>query len=60
MVQNAQVAVRTAESFDYWIDEGARLRRHAPETVTRGILAQQQLCGYDILAVYHQVPRHAA
>ncbi len=54
MVQNAQVAVRTAQSFDYWIDEGLAFVG-TPETVTRGILAQQQRCGYDILAVYHQI-----
>lgn len=54
MVQNAEIATRTAQSFDYWIDEGLAFVG-TPETVTRGIMEQQKRCGYDIFAAYHQI-----
>ena len=56
MLRTAEIAVRTAESFDYRIDQDLAFVG-APDTVTRAIAAQQQHCGYDVLAAYHRILR---
>jgi alkanesulfonate monooxygenase SsuD/methylene tetrahydromethanopterin reductase-like flavin-dependent oxidoreductase (luciferase family) len=54
MVQNAEIAVKTSQSFEYWIDQGLAFVG-TPDTVASAIVAQQRRCGYNILAAYHQI-----
>jgi len=49
-----RVYVETARSYDFWIDEGLAFVG-SPETVTRRIREQQEVCGYDILLTHHQI-----
>jgi alkanesulfonate monooxygenase SsuD/methylene tetrahydromethanopterin reductase-like flavin-dependent oxidoreductase (luciferase family) len=52
MLETARVYLKTAESYDFWIDEGLAFVG-SPETVTRAIAAQQRRAGYDILLTQH-------
>jgi alkanesulfonate monooxygenase SsuD/methylene tetrahydromethanopterin reductase-like flavin-dependent oxidoreductase (luciferase family) len=54
MIETARVYLKTAESFDFWIDEGLAFIG-SPETVAREIAAQQQRVGYDVLLTQHNI-----
>jgi len=54
MIETARVYLKTAESFDFWIDEGLAFIG-SPETVAREIAEQQQRVGYDILLTQHNI-----
>jgi len=53
-LENAKLYLKTAESFDFWIDEGLAFVG-SPETVIRKIKEQQQLIGYDVLLTHHTI-----
>jgi alkanesulfonate monooxygenase SsuD/methylene tetrahydromethanopterin reductase-like flavin-dependent oxidoreductase (luciferase family) len=62
MLEIARIYIETAKSYDFWIDEGLAFVG-SPETVTRAIERQRQLCGYDVLLTHHQItgmPSHLA
>jgi alkanesulfonate monooxygenase SsuD/methylene tetrahydromethanopterin reductase-like flavin-dependent oxidoreductase (luciferase family) len=48
MLETARVYLRTAESYDFWIEEGLGFVG-SPATVARQIAAQQERVGYDVL-----------
>ena len=50
----ARVYAATAESYDFWIDNGLALVG-SPETVARQLEAQQRAVGYDIFAAQHRI-----
>jgi alkanesulfonate monooxygenase SsuD/methylene tetrahydromethanopterin reductase-like flavin-dependent oxidoreductase (luciferase family) len=54
MLETARVYLKTAESYDFWLDEGLAFIG-SPETVAREIAAQQQRVGYDILLTQHNI-----
>lgn len=54
MVEIARVYLETSKSYDFWIEEGLAMVG-SPETVTRRIREQQELCGYDVLLTSHQI-----
>jgi alkanesulfonate monooxygenase SsuD/methylene tetrahydromethanopterin reductase-like flavin-dependent oxidoreductase (luciferase family) len=54
MIETARVYLKTAESYDFWIDEGLAFVG-SPETVAREIAAQQQRMGYDVLLSQHNI-----
>jgi alkanesulfonate monooxygenase SsuD/methylene tetrahydromethanopterin reductase-like flavin-dependent oxidoreductase (luciferase family) len=54
MLETARVYLRTAESYDFWIDEGLGFVG-SPETVAREIAAQQARVGHDILLTQHNI-----
>jgi alkanesulfonate monooxygenase SsuD/methylene tetrahydromethanopterin reductase-like flavin-dependent oxidoreductase (luciferase family) len=54
MLEIARIYIESSRSFDFWIDEGLAFVG-TPERVADAILAQQALCGYDILLVHHQI-----
>jgi alkanesulfonate monooxygenase SsuD/methylene tetrahydromethanopterin reductase-like flavin-dependent oxidoreductase (luciferase family) len=62
MLEIARIYIETAKSYDFWIDEGLAFVG-SPQTVTRAIERQRQLCGYDVLLTHHQItgmPSHLA
>jgi alkanesulfonate monooxygenase SsuD/methylene tetrahydromethanopterin reductase-like flavin-dependent oxidoreductase (luciferase family) len=54
MLETARVYLKTAESYDFWIDEGLGFVG-SPETVAHAIAAQQRRVGYDILLTQHNI-----
>jgi len=54
MLETARVYLRTAESYDFWIEEGLGFVG-SPETVAREIAEQQRRVGYDILLAQHNI-----
>ena len=54
MLETARVYLKTAESYDFWIDEGLGFVG-SPETVARQISEQQTRVGYDILLTQHNI-----
>ena len=54
MLETARVYLKTAESYDFWIDEGLAFVGSV-ETVTREIAAQQARVGHDILLTQHNI-----
>jgi alkanesulfonate monooxygenase SsuD/methylene tetrahydromethanopterin reductase-like flavin-dependent oxidoreductase (luciferase family) len=54
MLETARVYLKTAESYDFWIDEGLAFIG-SPETVAREIAAQQERVGYDVLLTQHNI-----
>ena len=54
MLETARVYLKTAESYDFWIEEGLGFVG-SPDTVARQIAAQQQRVGYDILLAQHNI-----
>jgi alkanesulfonate monooxygenase SsuD/methylene tetrahydromethanopterin reductase-like flavin-dependent oxidoreductase (luciferase family) len=54
MLETARVYLKTAESYDFWIEEGLGFIG-SPETVAREIAAQQRRAGYDILLTQHNI-----
>ncbi len=54
MLETARVYLRTAESYDFWIEEGLGFIGSA-ETVARQIAEQQARVGYDILLTQHNI-----
>ena len=54
MLETARVYLKTAESYDFWIEEGLGFVG-SPETVAREIAAQQRRVGYDILLTQHNI-----
>jgi alkanesulfonate monooxygenase SsuD/methylene tetrahydromethanopterin reductase-like flavin-dependent oxidoreductase (luciferase family) len=49
----ARIYYETAQSVDFWLDEGLAFLG-SPATVAAAIRAQQQKVGYDLLLVNHQ------
>jgi alkanesulfonate monooxygenase SsuD/methylene tetrahydromethanopterin reductase-like flavin-dependent oxidoreductase (luciferase family) len=54
MLETARVYLKTAESYDFWIEEGLGFVG-SPETVAREIAAQQARVGHDILLTQHNI-----
>jgi alkanesulfonate monooxygenase SsuD/methylene tetrahydromethanopterin reductase-like flavin-dependent oxidoreductase (luciferase family) len=54
MLEIARIYIESSKSYDFWIDEGLAFVG-TPETVAGQIVAQQALCGYDILLTHHQI-----
>jgi alkanesulfonate monooxygenase SsuD/methylene tetrahydromethanopterin reductase-like flavin-dependent oxidoreductase (luciferase family) len=54
MLETARVYLKTAESYDFWLEEGLAFIG-SPETVAREIAAQQDRMGYDILLAQHNI-----
>lgn len=52
--QNLEICVKTAQSYEYWID-GGHAFVGSPETVIDRIRAQQKLVGYDVLLTHHTI-----
>jgi alkanesulfonate monooxygenase SsuD/methylene tetrahydromethanopterin reductase-like flavin-dependent oxidoreductase (luciferase family) len=54
MLETARVYLKTAESYDFWIEEGLGFVG-SPETVARQIAEQQRRVGHDILLTQHNI-----
>ncbi|HXQ52665.1 MAG TPA: LLM class flavin-dependent oxidoreductase [Stellaceae bacterium] len=54
MLETARVYLKTAESYDFWLDEGLGFVG-SPRTVARQIAEQQQRVGYDVLLAQHNI-----
>jgi len=54
MLETARVYLKTAESYDFWLDEGLGFVGN-PATVARQIAEQQRRAGYDILLAQHNI-----
>ena len=54
MLETARVYLKTAESYDFWIDEGLGFIG-SPRTVARQIAEQQQRVGYDVFLAQHNI-----
>jgi alkanesulfonate monooxygenase SsuD/methylene tetrahydromethanopterin reductase-like flavin-dependent oxidoreductase (luciferase family) len=52
MLETARIYIKTAESYDFWLEEGLGFVG-SPATVAEAIAAQQQRVGYDILLASH-------
>ena len=54
MLEVARVYLATAESYDFWLDEGLAFVG-SPRSVARQIAAQQARIGYDVLLGQHNI-----
>jgi alkanesulfonate monooxygenase SsuD/methylene tetrahydromethanopterin reductase-like flavin-dependent oxidoreductase (luciferase family) len=54
MLEIARVYVESADTYDFWIDEGMALVG-SPETVIRRLREQQQLTGFDVFCAQHHI-----
>ena len=54
MLETARVYIKTARSYEFWIDEGLAFIG-SPETVARAIAAQRERAGYDVLLTQHNI-----
>jgi len=50
----ARIYVATAESYDFWVENGLALIG-SPDTVARRIQEQQRLVGYDVFLAQHRI-----